>query len=51
MMQEEVTETVKVDEASEVFHHLEWKMSKNSNKNLEIEDGCTLFDLNQDKLA
>ena len=46
-----ITETVKVDEASEVFHHLEWKMSKNTNKNLEIEDGCTLFDLNQDKLA
>ena len=46
-----ITETVKVDEASEVFHHLDWKISSIGNKNLEIEDGSSIFDLNQDKLS
>ena len=43
--------TRKVDENSEVYHHLEWKTTRHSGKELELENGETLFDLDSDKLA
>ena len=46
-----ITFTQKVDDTSEVYHHLEWKLSEGPEKELELANGETLFDLDEDKLA
>ena len=46
-----IKETRRVDQTSEVFHHLEWKSSDKHKKSLEIEDGNTLYDQDLDKLT
>ena len=43
--------TRKVGQDSEVYHHLEWKISEHPRKELELENGETLFDLDADKLS
>ena len=46
-----IKHTRRVDKTSEVYHHLEWKTSEAPGKELELENGETLFDLDEDKLA
>ena len=46
-----IKRTVKVAKTSEVYHHLEWKISDLPVKELELDNGETLFDLDMDKLA
>ena len=43
--------TQKVDDNSEIYHFLEWKPNEHSGKELDLENGETLFDLDLDKLA
>ena len=46
-----IKKTKKVNNNSEVYHHLEWKTTEHTGKQLELENGETLFDLDVDKLA
>ena len=46
-----IKHTRKVDHNSEIYHHLEWKTTKHSGRELKLQNGETLFDLDMDKLA
>ena len=43
--------TQRVDDNSEIYHFLEWKHNDHGGKELDLENGETLFDLDLDKLA
>ena len=45
-----IKHTIKVDNNTEVYHHLEWKADYSTGKVLELKDGETLFDIDQDIL-
>ena len=46
-----IKRTVKIDDNNEVYHHLEWKPVAVVRDILELKDGETLIDLDQDKLG
>ena len=46
-----VKRTVKIDDKTEVYHHLEWKSTNVDGDVLELKEGETLIDLDQDKLT
>lgn len=46
-----IKHTIRVAKTSEVYHHLEWKVGQPSGRELELDNGKTLFDLDLDKLA
>ena len=46
-----IKRTVKIDDNNEVYHHLEWKPVDVVRDILELKDGETLIDLDQDKLG
>ena len=42
---------MKIDDNNEVYHHLEWKPVDVNSDVLDLKDGETLVDLDQDKLG
>ena len=46
-----IKRTRKVGKNSEVYHHLDWDLTKITNEKLQLENGETLFDLNADNLS
>ena len=46
-----IKKTVKIDDNNEVYHHLEWKSTNGNTDVLDLKDGETLLELDQDKLG